>query len=130
MPLFQFIGAAFGAGLMLAVTSLVWPRITSDPRPPALTKVRDVVMTTAVGKNAANVLGVTDESKITPVSVTTLVTEGATAALDGVAKTAQHNVTTKLIESLGKQFDSLPEDEKKTFREQICQPATSSAVQN
>ena len=127
MPLFQFIGAALGAGVMLSLTSLIWPRVTIDPRPPVLTKVHDVVLQTEVGKNAAMVLGVSDESQVHPVSLPLLVQEGATAALDGVVTTVQHNATSKLMESLAKQFEKLPADEKAAFRAEICQPATTSA---
>ena len=130
MSFFQFVGAALGAGLMIAITSLVWPRITKDPRPDSLTKVRDVVLTTEVGKNAAQTLGVTNESTVEPVSIATLVVDGAASALQGVAKTAGHTVTAQLVGSLAKQFDSLPEDEKETFRSQICQPSSSSASRN
>lgn len=122
MPLFQFIGAAIGATVFVSLTSLLWPKVTSEPRPEALTRVRDVVMQTQVGQGIAQTLGVTDEVGVEPVNVADLVTTGTNAALDTVTKTAQHAVASRLLESVAKQFNELSEEEKATFRAQICQP--------
>jgi len=127
MPFFQFIGAAIGVGAMLSLTSLIWPRVTSDPRPPALSKVRDAVLTTGAGQQAAQVLGVTDESQVERLDVATLVTRGAESVLNSVTETVRHNATAKLMESLATQFETLPEDEKEAFRARICKPASPSA---
>lgn len=124
MPLFQFIGAAIGGSIVIVFASLIWPKVTSDPRPEALTKVRDMAIQTSAGQNLAQVLGVTEESGITPTSVGDIVTVGTNAAIDAVTKSAQHAVTTRILESLAKQFNDLPEDEKAAFRAEICQPVT------
>ena len=122
MPLFQFIGAAIGGSVVVVFASLLWPRVTTQPRPEALTKVREMAIQTPAGLNLAQVLGVTDESGIQPTSINDVVTTGTNAAIDAVTKSAQHAVTTRILESLGKQFNDLPEDEKATFRAQICAP--------
>ena len=122
MPLFQFIGAVIGGSVVVVFASLLWPRITSEPRPEALSKVREMAIETPVGLNLAQVLGVTDETGITPTSVNDIVTTGTNAAIDAVTKSAQHAVTTRIMGSLAKQFNELPEDEKATFRAQICAP--------
>lgn len=122
MPLFQFIGAAIGGSVVVVFASLLWPRVTSQPRPEALTKVREIAIQTPAGLNLAQVLGVTDESGIQPTSINDVVTTGTNAAIDTVTKSAQHAVTTRILETLGKQFNDLPEDEKATFRAQICVP--------
>lgn len=122
MPLFQFIGAAIGGSVVVVFASLLWPRVTSQPRPEALTKVREIAIQTPAGLNLAQVLGVTDESGIQPTSINDVVTTGTNAAIDTVTKSAQHAVTTRILETLGKQFNDLPEDEKATFRAQICAP--------
>ncbi len=122
MPLFQFIGAVIGGSVVVVFASLLWPRVTSEPRPEALTKVREITIETPVGYNLATVLGVTDETGIAPTSVNEVVTTGTNAAIDAVAKSAQHAVTVRIMESLANQFNDLPEDEKATFRAQICAP--------
>lgn len=122
MPIFQFIGAVIGGSMVMVFTSLLWPRITSEPRPEALTKIREITIETSVGQNLAAVLGVTDEAGITPTNVNDVVTTGANVAIDAVTKSAQHAVTTRLMETFIKQFNDLSEDEKATFRAQICAP--------
>lgn len=122
MPFFQFIGAAIGGSLVIVFASFIWPRVTTDPRPEALTKVREMAIETQAGYNLAQVLGVTDESGIQPTSIGEVVTNGTNAAIDAVTKSAQHAVTTRILESLAKQFNDLPEEEKATFRAQICAP--------
>ncbi|HLD24551.1 MAG TPA: hypothetical protein VJB96_01405 [Patescibacteria group bacterium] len=122
MPLFQFIGATIGASVVVTIASLVWPKVTSQPRPEALTRVRDVVMQTQMGQGLAETLGVSDEEGVTPVNISDIVTTGTNAAIDTVTKSAQRAVTSRLLESLGTQFNTLPEEEKATFRAQICTP--------
>lgn len=122
MPLFQFIGAAIGASVAISVTSLVWPRVTREPRPEALSRVREVVMQTQVGQGVAQVLGVADEAVVQPLDVNSAVTSGATYVINSVTRSAQHAVTARLIESVAKQFNELSEEDKASFRAQICVP--------
>jgi len=124
MQLFQFIGAAIGGSVFVVFASLIWPRVTNQPRPEALTKVREIAIQTSAGHNLAQVLGVTEESSIQSTSIHDVVTTGTNAAIDAVTKSAQHAVTTKILESLGNQFNNLPEEEKQTFRAQICLPVS------
>lgn len=122
MQLFQFIGAALGAGAIMALASLVWPKITNQPRPEALTRMREIVLQTAAGQGVAQGLGVMDESNAEPVNVESAVTNGANMVINTVAKSARHAVTARLMESLAKQFNELPEEDKVSFRAQICEP--------
>ncbi|MEK7533263.1 MAG: hypothetical protein AAB542_02405 [Patescibacteria group bacterium] len=122
MPLFQFIGATIGASVVISLASLVWPKVTSEPRPEALNRVRDVVMRTQVGQGVAQVLGVTDETGAAPIDVRSAAVTGTNMVIDSVTKSAQHAVTTRLMESLAKQFNGLPEEDKASFRAQICEP--------
>ncbi len=126
MPLFQFIGATIGASVVVTLASLLWPKVTREPRPEALSRVRDVVIQTQVGQQLAQVLGVTDETNAEPVNLGEVVTSGTNAALNTVAKSAQHAVTSRLLESLGKQFNDLPQVEKEAFRAQVCEPPQES----
>lgn len=123
MPLFQFIGAAIGGSIVIAVASLIWPRISSDPRPPALTRVREMVIETPAGASLANVLGVADESATERINIHDMVSTGTTAVINTVATTAQRAVTNRVLETLASQFNSLPEEDKASFRAQICEPA-------
>lgn len=122
MPLFQFIGATIGASVVISVMSLAWPRVTHEPRPEALSRVRELVIETQVGQGVAQVLGVADEAAIEPLDINSAVTSGATYVMDSVTRSAQHAVTARLIESVVKQFNSLSEEDKASFRAQICAP--------
>jgi len=122
MPTLQFIGAAIGASLVVIVSSLLWPRITSQPRPESLSKVHDVVLETEAGKNLANTLGVTDENTIKPVSLPSLAASAAQSVVSTVVTNTQNTITTRVIESLSKQFDQLPSTDQEKFRQLICTP--------
>ena len=122
MPLIQFVGAAIGSAVIISIASLAWPRITTKPRPPALSKVRDIVIETKVGKEVADVLGVADETNVAPVNVGTLVASEGSTIVSNLGTAAQNAVTSKLIEQLTSQFDKLPEQQKAEFQKRICQP--------
>lgn len=106
MPLFQFIGVAIGASVFVSFASLAWPKVTSQPRPEVLTKVRDVVVQTEVGKGLEQVLGV---------SLGETVASGAAAVVDTVTRSAKQSVIMRM-------FESLSEEEQEAFRAQICTP--------
>ncbi len=122
MPLFQFIGAILGGGLVVAALSIAWPKLTAQPRPDALSKVREVVIDTEAGQNFANTLGVTDDQLAEPVSLPSLAASAAQTVVTNVVTNTQNTVTTKIIESLVGQFSQLPADKQEQFRQMICTP--------
>lgn len=107
--LFQFIGAMIGTGVMVSLASLVWPKITNQPRPELLTRVHDVVVETPLGKNIEGVLG--EQT----VNMSEIVSSAANTAVTSVTKSAKQSVILKM-------FESLSEDEQEEFRAQICTP--------
>ena len=127
MPIIQYVAAAFGSAVVISVVSLVWPRVTAQPRPKQLTQVREMVMQTDVGKNMAQVLGVTDEGGIKPVSVGEFVAEQATVVVSNVASSAQQAVTSQVLSQLAKKFTELPKEEQEQFKALICAPPVSPA---
>ena len=120
MPIIQYIAAAVGSAVVISVASLVWPKVTAQPRPKQLTQVREIVMQTQVGQNMAQVLGVTDEAAVKPTSVGEFVQEQATAVVSNVADSAQRAVTSQVLIQLSKKFTELPKDEQEQFRSLIC----------
>lgn len=123
MALLQYIGVALGSAVMLSFVSLIWPKVTVEPRPKQLTQVRNIVIQTPVGKEAARVLGVSDESNIEPASIGELVAQQANMAVTTVQKSAQRAVTSRLITQLAAQFEQLPKDQQQEFQELICEPS-------
>lgn len=122
MPLIQYVAAALGSAVVISIASLVWPKVTAQPRPKQLTQVREMVMQTQVGQNMAQVLGVTDEASVKPMSVGEFVQEQATAVVSNVADSAQHAVTSQVLVQLSRKFNELPKDQQEQFRAFICVP--------
>lgn len=123
MPVLQFIGAAVGATVMLSITSIVWPKVTSEPRPGALTKVHDMVMETKAGQDLANTLGVSDERAVQPVSISSVASSAVQNAVTAVSSQAQSAVTTHVLEMVVKQVEQLSPQDQEKFRQLICAPA-------
>ena len=114
-------------GVTLSGGSLVWPKITSAPRPQLLQEVRDSVIHTAPGAVVAQVLGVTDDKTVQPVDMNALVN----SAWRGIETIAQKRATTivmsQITQQLNNQYKKLPTDQQQALRDIICKPATSSA---
>lgn len=122
MPLIQFIGAAVGVGTIAVLASIIWPRISADPRPAPLNTVHEAVIQTEQGKELENTLGVSDEQVMHPVDLGTLISNGAQGVVNQISNSAQHAVTVKLLETVSGQFEQLSDEDKETFRAQVCNP--------
>lgn len=123
----QLVMAIAVFGVTISGGSLVWPKITSSPRPQLLQEVHDSVIKTPVGSSAAHVLGVTDDKTVQPINLG----EVANTAWNGIKTAAQKRATTvvmsQVTQQLTNQYDKLPKDQQKTLQEIICKNATSSA---
>lgn len=116
--MFQFILSVIIATVTLSGSSLLWPRFTTQPRPEFLNKVHDVVVSTGPGKQAATVLGVSDEAAVEPFSLTG-VQEGVKQA---VTNRVQEVVVGNAVNELSRQFETLPKDRKLQIQEALCKP--------
>jgi hypothetical protein len=122
MPMFQFIGAALASVIIASFASIAWPKFTSQPRPEALTQVRNIVIQTEAGRGVAYVLGVTDEKSAEPVSIASYAATGVNSVVNTVTTSVQEAVTAKVIEQLIGKFNQLPKEQQDAFRTQICKP--------
>lgn len=124
----QLVLAALVFGVTLSGGSLVWPKVTSAPRPLLLQQVHDSVVKTPVGSQAAAVLGVTDDKNVQPINVG----EIATNAWNGIKNAAQKRATTIIMSQvtaqLTSQYEKLPKDQQKTLQEIICHSSPSGVV--
>jgi len=118
----RFIGACIFAGLALIGASLLWPRVTVKTRPEILTQVRNSVIGTPWGGNAAQILGVSDENNVEPLNMGTVVSGAIGSLVSTVETRAQEAVTARLVRELIRQFGELPSDQKQQLQEIICQP--------
>ena len=115
-------------GVTLSGGSLVWPRVTSAPRPQLLQQVHDTVVKTPVGSQAAAVLGVTDDKNVQPVNLGAL----ANNAWNGIKNAAQKRATTivmsQVTAQLNSQYQKLPRDQQQVLQEIICHSSPSGVV--
>ncbi len=120
--MFQFIIALIVGIVSVSGGSLLWPRLTPNPRPQVLQQVHDIVIKTPLGSQAATVLGVTDETNVTPLNLGELVGSAAGEVKSAAEKRAQMVIMTQVTRELSKQYEKLPEDQKVQLQQIICQP--------
>lgn len=122
MGALQFIFAFIAAGVTVAAGSLLWPRLTANARPKPLQEVRDVVVQLPMGKEAAKILGVQDESSVKPVNVASSASSVVTNIISTIEKKSQEIVTRQVVEQLVRQVDQMPTEQKKQVQEVLCKP--------
>ena len=123
----QLVLAVFVFGVTLSGGSLVWPKITSAPRPQLLQEVHDTVVKTPQGAAAAAVLGVTDDTT-EPINLGAV----ANTAWNGIKSAAQKRATTIIMSQvtaqLMNQYEKLPLDQQQTLQDIICHASPSGVV--
>lgn len=118
----QYFIIAISTALTVGLGSLLWPKLTAKARPKPLTEVRNVVMQTPVGQQAAAILGVTDESTVTPINVSSVASSLVSGIVLSVGQKAQEVVTRQAVQQLLRQVDQLPLSEKQQIQEALCKP--------
>lgn len=118
----QFFAVLLASAITLAGGSLLWYKVTKSPRPEILTKVHDVLLTSPVGKQAAGILGVEDESKVEPVNISSVAGSIASSVATSVEKQVQNVVVGQVVTQIAKQYDGLSLEQKKQLEELICKP--------
>lgn len=119
---FNFIIALAIATASLVSGSLLWPRLTTQQRPKLLQEVHDVALKTSIGKETANVLGVSDETHIQPISIGQMTYSLVDTAKAAVQKRVQTVIVGNAVNQLNSQFDRLPIEQKKQIQEILCKP--------
>lgn len=117
----------FFLALMVAVTtlaggSLLWPRLTTRPRPKLLQDVHDLVLRTPMGQHSADVLGVSDEAAVEPINIGAVVGSAVYGAKIAIQKRVQNVVVINAVNSLSRRFESLPPEQKEQIQEILCKP--------
>jgi hypothetical protein len=130
----NFIVALAVAVASLVSGSLAWPRLTTVTRPKLLQEVHDIALTTSIGKQTANVLGVSDETNIQPLNIGQMTYSLVDSAKAAIQKRAQTVIVGNAVNQLNSQFDRLPTEQKKQIQEILCKPlnnqtSTVSATQ-
>lgn len=102
--------------------SLLWPKFTSRRRPEPLQKVRDVIMETHLGKEAAQTLGVTDEKNVEPIQVSSVAATVVSNVNAVVRQKTEEIVTQQIVNQIVRQLEALPEEKRDKVREAVCKP--------
>ena len=122
MGAFQFIFVFIAVGATAVAGSLLWPKFTATARPKPLQEVRDAVVQLPVGKEAAKILGVQDESSVKPVNVASAASSVVTNIISTIEKKSQELVTRQVVEQLVRQVDQMPAEQKKQVQDVLCKP--------
>ena len=118
----NFLLALVVASLSFVGGSLLWPRLTKEPRPVPLQQVRNVVVQTQIGKQAASVLGVSDEAHVQPINIANTASEIIGAGEQAVEQRIQYVIVQNAINQLMSQINKLPKDQQTEIRQQLCTP--------
>jgi len=118
----QLVLAVAVFGITLSGGSLVWPRVTSQPRPQLLQEVHDAVIKTPQGEQAAQVLGVTTDN-VQPVNLGQIAGTIGNDIKTAAQKRAQTIITAQIVGQLSNGYDKLPKDQQQQLQQIICKPA-------
>ena len=121
-PTARFILALSVAVTALGSGSLLWPRLTDQPRPKFLQDVHDLVLRTSVGQNAADVLGVSDEANVQKINMGQMIMGAVGNAKTAIQNRVRTIVVTNAVNQLNRQFDNLSDEQKTYVQQAVCEP--------
>lgn len=102
--------------------SLLWPRLTTKPAPSAVQQVRKAVVQTQLGKQAADVLGVSDEKNVQPINIGKTLNDAVNVGEHAVEERIQFVIVENALNQLLSQMNKLPKDQQNQIRQEICSP--------
>lgn len=110
----KFLSVLGSVLVVLSFATLMWPRFSPNPRPEPLQKLHDMLLTTTLGKNAANVLGVADDHTVIPLTPQSISQQVITSIRTRVSDV----VITHAVREITKRFRDLPiQDQAKVLEE-------------
>lgn len=112
--------ALIGAGVV-ALVSLLWPKFTVKPEPQVLEQVRNTVLGTEIGQNAANLLGVANNGGQV-LNLSDTVSSVAGVVTSSVEERVQSIIAEQIASQVVKQYEQLPETQQTIVTEIICKP--------
>lgn len=113
--------AGVAGAAVVALVSLLWPKVTTEPEPVALEQVRGTVLGTKAGQTAANLLGVADKN-VQPVNMTDTISSVAGVVTSSVEQKVQQIVSDQVAAQVIKQYQQLPATQQDRVEEMICKP--------
>lgn len=117
----KYVLVASASAGVVALISLLWPRFTTKPKPQSLESVRSAVFGTEIGKNAADLLGVS-QGDIKPINLSDAVSSVAGAVTSSVEQKVAQIVSDQVASQVVKQYNQLPVPQQDRVVEMICKP--------
>ena len=105
---FAFMALVVYRGIFYALPQ----KFTDKQRPPQLEKVREVVMQTPLGQQAA--------AYLEPINVSSVAGTLAEKAGSAVTEKVTQEVTSRAVSQIISQIDTLPQDQRTLLEEAIC----------
>lgn len=118
----QLVLAVAVFGVTLSGGSLLWPRVTSAPRPRLLQQVHDTVIKTPAGAQAAAVLGVSDDTGVQPINLGEIAGTIGNSIKTAAQKRATTIIMAQVRNQLMNQYQKLPTDQQQELQQIICRP--------
>jgi tryptophan synthase alpha subunit len=109
------------AGIVVSGASLIWPKLTKNPRPEPLTQLRDAIVSTQTGKDIAQALGVSDESKVEQMNIASVAGIMVSTVATQIQQKAEEAATREVIVQVVKKIETLAPDQQEAIRKEICQ---------
>ena len=123
MFLARFIAAFAIAAVSTVGGSVLWPMLTSSPRPNALEQVHTAFVTTPLGQQVEDVLGVSDG----PVDAKLVIASASAKVVETVGKEVQKKaedlIYSRISEEIIRRYETLPTDDKDQVKKAVCEPA-------
>lgn len=119
---FRFLLIAGASASVVVIVALLWPRLTSRPRPQVLQSVHDSALATAQGKEAAKILGVETEVGIKPISVNGAVASIAESITAVVQEKTKEIIAQQITTQIVNQYQNLPQPQQQQLQQFICKP--------
>lgn len=116
---FRFILTALFVGIISIGASVVWPYVSSSPRPDALGKIYSAVGNAPIIAQTEGVVS----SLIPPQTKDNLGSvagAAASALVESVGESAKDAALNKALDEVLKQWDALPQDKRTRIQEKIC----------
>ncbi len=121
--MFRFILALLVAAGVVSAGSLSWYKFTKSPRPQPLTLVHDMLLTTWAGRQAAEALGVENESSIEQLNIPQVAGAMVASVAATVEQRVQEAVVSSVVTHIARQYDGLVPEQKKQLESIICKSA-------
>lgn len=118
----KFVAAAIAFSITVIGISFLWPKFTRETRPEPLQKVRDTVIQTDIGREAADILGVAKDKEMQPINISDTASSVAGSIISSLGKEVQQVVTHQVTTQLLNQYKELPPTEQERIQQAVCKP--------